>query len=487
MVRLQTGSARERAGAEEASQRMTAPSKLIFRGWKKPEIAYELHGWRPEKSLAFVFDDKGQPQVLKFVLPAQFNEHDRPIPAFAQCSPTEVAEIRLVPPPCCSDRAEAHGLRVRARENANVPGSVSGIQNWDSAWELVRLRYDDEILTLEPQDDPALRKLLEEFKEDKRREYASRKQEIHELLNLISRRLPTIGRGRYYAHLAWMTHGANEYLLDQERIKLDIDFGQGGYHHGFLKWTLAAAQRHHHIRNPYLQSKWAKENGLDLQQLAVERKQIASWTGIADSGDPVSKLFKETLGDDFERFGFPTAPSPATLELANANDLKFGASIRFRVTFKNRIQAWLTDCHRRDPHQSERTEFGSAKAEERLLSVSHGVGKPRGRQRPPKPVARFENDFIFALIPQTDGPEKEWPIGDQLRTMIQEIIKAGGRLSGPILIERMKKSLGPANPNIRPDKLLRSRAAVASHKAGLLGKSERKGRIVVYWAKPRAE
>jgi hypothetical protein len=63
------------------------------------------------------------------------------------------------------------------------------------------------------------------------------------------------------------------------------------------------------------------------------------------------------------------------LELAEADDLKFGASIRFRIIFENKSQAWLADCHCRDAHQSDRTEFGSA--QERIVtpeSVKDGQG-----------------------------------------------------------------------------------------------------------------
>ena len=343
---------------------MTAPTKLILREWKKPEVAYELHGWKPNEGLACVLDDNGQPQVMQFVLPAQFDDHNRPTPAFAQAPPIEIAEIRLVPPPCRADHAQAHSLRVQAREIITAIGNPFGFRDGSPGWELVRLQYDNEILTLTPEDDGPLKELLERFKEDKRHEYAARKQELHELLELVRHRHPTSGRAHYYAHVVSdvcvpYVPGVAEaklYFLDQDRLRLEFDFT-----HGFLTWTIVDASRHPDIRNPYLQSKWAKENGLDLQQMADERKQVAAWAGLVNEADPVAELFKKSLGDDFECFGFPTAPSPAALDLARAADLKFGASIRFRVMFANQYRAWLTDCSRHPPQSaSERAGFGAA-------------------------------------------------------------------------------------------------------------------------------
>lgn len=365
---------------------MTTPTNLVFREWKKPEVTYELHGWKRDKALAFVIDDKGQPLVLEFVLPAQFNEHDRPTAAFSQLPPTDVTEIRLVPPPCRADQAGAHSLRVRARANTDAVGTVFPDTNWNpSRWELVRLSYDSEILILKPEDDVPLANLLNTFKEEKRREFDERKQEIHALLELVRQRRPICGRARYYAHLVSNGYKAPSadsaavwlHSMNQERIRLDIDFGQGGYQRGFLQWTPDDARRHPNIRDPFLQSRWAKDNGLDLQQMALERKQIAAWTGMVDAGYSVAKFFKDTLGDGFERMDFPTAPSPATLDMAKAGDLEFGASIRFRVTFANESQeTWLTACRRRGPEPHERADFGAAQGTiVTMETIKHGQDK----------------------------------------------------------------------------------------------------------------
>jgi len=355
---------------------MNTPTKLIFREWKKPEVTCEIHGWKPEKSLVFVFD-KEQPQVLEFVLPDQFNEHDRSTPAFPQHPPTDVTEIRLVPPPCRADQADAHALWVRAKRNTDPAGAMFPSANWDSSkWELVRLSYDEEILILTPKDDVPLADLLDKFKEEKRHEYAARKQELHTLLELVRNRQPICGRARYYAHIVSNGYESPspdsvavwQHFLNQERIKLDMDFGQGGYTRGFLQWTREDARRHPDIRDSYLQSKWAKKNGLDLQEMTDQRKQIYAWTGIADAIKSRFERLTATMENGLESLQLPKAPSPAMLEMAEAGDLEFGASIRFRVTFANEHQeAWLTDCRRRGPKPDELTEFGAA--QERIVTL----------------------------------------------------------------------------------------------------------------------
>lgn len=352
---------------------MNMPTKLTFREWKKPEVTYELHGWNPEKSLVFAFDDKGHPHVLEFVLPDEFNEHDRPTAGFPHHPPTDVTEIRLVPPPCRTDQAEAHTLRVRAKANRDAAGGVFPSASWNSdRWELVRLSCDKEILILRPEDDGPLAELLSKFKEEKRHEYAARKQELHMLLELVRGRQPISGRAYYYAHIVSNGYESPSpdsvsvwlYSLDQQRMLLDNRFGQSGYRRGFLQWTLDDARRHPDIRDPYLQSRWAKENGLDLQEMADQRKEIAVWTGLDDFVEIWSKPLRKLFGDRYEA----RAPHPNTLEMAKATELEFGASIRFRVTFgAGHPAAWLTACHRRGPERDELAEFGVA--QERIVTL----------------------------------------------------------------------------------------------------------------------
>ena len=99
----------------------------------------------------------------------------------------------------------------------------------------------------------------------------------------------------------------------------------------------------------------------------------------------------------------------------------------------------------------------------------------RAQRRSAKPVARFENDFAVAMIPQKNGVETPLTIETELRELIKKIAEAGGRL--PLLKLREGKL-----ENYRPDKLLKSQNAQTLLKIGLLGKT-RSGRTTTYWVK----
>ena len=101
------------------------------------------------------------------------------------------------------------------------------------------------------------------------------------------------------------------------------------------------------------------------------------------------------------------------------------------------------------------------------------------KARQPKPVARFENDFSVALIPQKNGKEKPITIEPELLALIMKIITAGGNMP------RTKLRKGKSD-SYQPEKLLMSKAAKSLIKAKLLG-TNKTGRATVFWAKQRAE
>ena len=438
---------------------MTAPSKLTIREWKKPEVTSELHGWRPDRATAFVLDDKGQPKVMELVLPAQLNERDRPTPVFPQRPPTHITEIRLVPPPCRADQPEAHALRVRAKANTDAASTVFPRTNRDSArWELVRLSYDKEILTLTTEDDLPLASLLSKFKEEKAREYAARKQELHELLELLRHRQPICGRARHYAHIvsngceppSSSSVAAWQHFLNQERIKLDMDFGQGGYKTGFLQWTPEDAARHPDIRDPFLQSKWADENGLDLQEMATERQRIAAWAGLEDFVEALSKPLRELFGESFE----DRAPAPEMLRMAKGNSLEFGASIRFCVEFADNSRVWLTAYTKRNPEPEERPEFGAA--EERIVTmetIKHGQDKIlTGIEALPKLVGEQSVASIAKEREKLDAVVGQ--LGHRTKSLAEKIAPLNKLYSDVELTEIRKQARGQRVPDLITDWVL---------------------------------
>ena len=100
------------------------------------------------------------------------------------------------------------------------------------------------------------------------------------------------------------------------------------------------------------------------------------------------------------------------------------------------------------------------------------------KTRRPKLVARFENDYTVAVIPQKSGKETSLTIETELQELIKKIVKAGGKL--PLTKLREGKPT-----NYRPDKMLNYQNGQALLKAALFGKT-RSGRTSTYWAKPTA-
>ena len=104
-----------------------------------------------------------------------------------------------------------------------------------------------------------------------------------------------------------------------------------------------------------------------------------------------------------------------------------------------------------------------------------------------KPEARFEDDYQIAVIPtKHKGKELNLSLEPELRTLIKEIIVAGGRLSRKEAIQKFTNKHGKANSeNYQPEKLFRSKIAITLIKAGLLG-TDKASRTSVFWAKVQA-
>ncbi|MGH7990686.1 MAG: hypothetical protein ACREDS_10930, partial [Limisphaerales bacterium] len=91
---------------------MSNPAKLRFHAWHKREEVFTLLGWRAHESLAFVVDSQGQQHVLRFIqLTGSSGGEIWCPPPLPEVFPTEIEEIRLVPPPCRANETEAERLR----------------------------------------------------------------------------------------------------------------------------------------------------------------------------------------------------------------------------------------------------------------------------------------------------------------------------------------------------------------------------------------
>jgi hypothetical protein len=95
-----------------------------------------------------------------------------------------------------------------------------------------------------------------------------------------------------------------------------------------------------------------------------------------------------------------------------------------------------------------------------------------------KRIARFENDYSIAMIPQEHGSETPMAIEPELRTLIKTIMEAGGN------VPRTTLRNGKSDP-YQPEKLLLSKVAKALIRNNLLG-TTKSGRTTVFWAKQSA-
>jgi hypothetical protein len=336
---------------------MTNSAKLRFHAWHKREEVFALHGWRAHEGLAFVEDLKGQQLVFRFMPLTDSGTverwHPPPLP---EVLPTKIEEIRLVPPPCRANEAEAELLM---KESVTKEARVSGLLPVHGlpppAWELARLRYDPEILTPQSEDDGPMTIRLDEFKKEMQPEFEARTQEVATLIELLDNGHSIIGFARYYALLASDDRATCRFLLNQERLSLPYDFT-----HGCLKWTLDDARRRPRLRNPIFRARWAKQNNWDFHQMAAELKELLNWLGLpVSSPHTLSPEMSLLLGrplPDYRSAQF--TESLSDFGAGSWDEILVGASARYRVTFANGQRAWIPNFRDRAPQdQSERQEF----------------------------------------------------------------------------------------------------------------------------------
>src|SRR5262245_40212100 len=131
---------------------------VIYRELKKPQVVWPLEGWRPREGVAHVLDDEGCCRMLECILPPHLDKND-PSYAFPPAPPTEISEVRLVPPPCRESAREADSLREWHEQNERHWPYYRTIEPWwvrirektrsfpGADWERIRLLYDKEVLS----------------------------------------------------------------------------------------------------------------------------------------------------------------------------------------------------------------------------------------------------------------------------------------------------------------------------------------------------
>jgi hypothetical protein len=321
---------------------MNFQTRLCLRKWRSLESVFNLQRWDAVLGLAFVESANLGQQVLQLSPAKNLVEESGPI--FPNSLPVEIVEVRLVPPPCRVNGADADELRrFRAQPNLACQGQAD-------SWELRRLQYDDEILTPEHDDDGLMEKLLVEFKNEKHREYEERKSELKDLLTLLDYPVPLlITKWPYYRNLAGVQdRGAARFLVKQEQSRLEVSFPRG-----CLEWTLDQARREAEFRNTYLWEKWSRNVGVPLEKIADQRKQFLKYIGFYER--PIPDYLRPQIQ--------PPTRWVGGLRAEHLLDWPIPASVHYYVSFATGRQIWLQEYSSRPQPTRERAEITSAKTQ----------------------------------------------------------------------------------------------------------------------------
>ena len=344
---------------------MNSSAKLHIREWQKSDAAvFELHGWLPDKGLAFVVNPEKRRQVIRFVLPGLLAHGGMGLGvAFPRTAPATITETCLLPPPCRTTVEEAECLRAAAAE-ARSPRSTMKSRNASDLpnWELVWLRHRKEVLLPAPEDRNALAERLEVFKAKMRQEYEARRQELEEWRTKTIGQMIYLGGGRYYRELRHCKpasrpeRGGGPFYSKRHESKptsmseqierhmslLETSFTRplseflGRLHGGYLNWTVEVARHEPIIRDPVLHERWATQQHVKLAEINADKEAFLNWYR------PHCPAPMRRASNDFLEVAFPGA----SVAIA---DNALCAEVRFVADFPDGSRVWLADCPRRDP------------------------------------------------------------------------------------------------------------------------------------------
>ncbi len=379
---------------------MTTPTKLSFRAWHRPEVVFTLHDWLPQKGMAIVTDSKGERQVVSLVLPGRPALFPSAVfPTFPSSHPEIIEEVTLLPPPCRGTRQEADALRAQSNEACRNPAGTSpGRLLFTAAWEIEWLQLRETILLPKQEDDARLGRRLGAFKIKMQRLYDARKAELEQWRTKTYGQMVFLGGGRFYrwtgtklVERGWLDFGeehraprssrqakpANKSEEVESQVNsLALLFTRpvsdacGRPNGGYLNWTLEVAKYEPRIRDRILQRRWAKETGVDLVQMASQKRDFLHWYRAMRPLTPIRP--RDLMGSLFDQ----RAPAPNTEQ----TDAEICAEVRFVVRFKDGSRVWLADCACRAPLPTdERKQFGANSGIPFPVSVERGNQSARNR------------------------------------------------------------------------------------------------------------
>jgi hypothetical protein len=318
----------------------------------------------------------GRPAVLTLYPAQPFGGHWREEP-FPECALTGVRRARLIPPPCRSTQAEVELLMNFASQRAyrgcktekDVIAAFLRLQNdrgislalpelWELAW--------GGGVCLAPTDDALLAKCIAEEKEQ-----ASKKLEL--ILQEIDQSSDAAGVKLQMRKSAQQCFGA------RSTVTLAMVKGEVPMRPPESLSEASARSVSESIRNEYLRKSWAKDNGVNLDEMQRESKWFEQfinervWTQTVRALHALDERTPETYGERI-------------LSLDQEQWMVLKASVRYAADFKNGARVYLTAWDLRyELRPEEMSEVARYLPASLLQSAQRrptsAIGKKRGRKQ----------------------------------------------------------------------------------------------------------
>ncbi len=190
---------------------------------------FELINWRSDRRAFFLRNQLGAEVVARPELPKLAENWRFPEPPFPECAAVAVRPYRLIPPPVRWSAKDNSGRTVRNR----IPAG-----GWEEKYDL--------ILAADDADKPALRALLKQVNDGRKKQFEQRTMEAA-AWNREDRQDLTDAAYKAFAHHE--NRAATLLGLDKPFTMDDLRQDVGGWLTG------------------YLHDQWAKQQGFDLSQM----------------------------------------------------------------------------------------------------------------------------------------------------------------------------------------------------------------------------
>ena len=357
---------------------------------------WEFMGWKDEQSFIARPGTNGKPRIIT------------PVPALPEGAqwiagkiipnavPVRVNRAYLLPPPCFDSEETAQGA-------AAVSSSILKAFNGTTYKQ-------PEALFLSPGDNEELQKMLDAWKVEKKKEYDAARKEAKGIKDQTNRKTRIEAIKRQYEEPAYTFNGVE----CAGALNTTLNMVRAGA--GDLPGPLGRRC----LRDALLVDRWADSKGLDLYEMAANRKRFLTWLGKQASHNlPWS--------DD----------SPEFLNLCEF--------VRWRIEFEGGAEVWLSDCWNTPepkrtsvPHAEVEMEFLEKGAAMQRLSSSGIIVNGEGSDE------LTEDEKLFLNKLKQPNPKREgWALS------YAEIARHLG-LNNATAVQRKREDFEGLHPNFSP-------------------------------------